>query len=69
MVLLFLFFGIDSLSLGLKSNSILFLNEKRDTHKVVGWTIPPHQQGFFCDWEDALKRKKIPIDFGLKLKE
>jgi hypothetical protein len=60
---------MDSLTLGQKSNSILFRNENRDTLQTLSWKIPPHQQGFFCDWEDALKRKKVPIDFGLKLKE
>jgi len=60
---------MDSLTLGQKSNSILLRTEKREDQQAVRWTMPAHQQGFFCDWEDALKRKKIPIDFGLKLKE
>lgn len=29
-------------------------------------SIPCLQQGFFCVWEDRLKAKKIPVDFGLK---
>jgi hypothetical protein len=30
--------------------------------------IPPPTQGFFCNFEDQIQRKKVPIDFGLKLK-
>lgn len=29
-------------------------------------SIPCLQQGFFCIWEDKLKAKRIPLDFGLK---
>ncbi len=27
--------------------------------------IPKHKQGFFCNFEDQLNRKKIPLDFSL----
>ncbi len=30
--------------------------------------IPPPTQGFFCNFEDQIQRKKVPLDFGLKLK-
>lgn len=30
--------------------------------------IPSPTQGFFCNFEDQIQRKKVPIDFGLKLK-
>lgn len=30
--------------------------------------IPQPIQGFFCNFEYQIQRKKVPLDFGLKLK-
>ena len=58
----------DSLPHG--QQSVLFIKEKNipaPTNQLL-LIIPPPTQGFFCNFEDQIQRKKVPIDFGLKLK-
>jgi len=31
----------------------------------VQFKTPQYKQGFFCNFEDQLNRKKVPIDFSL----
>lgn len=50
--------------------SVLFMKENiiPTPSKQLLLIIPPPTQGFFCNFEDQIQRKKVPIDFGLKLK-
>jgi hypothetical protein len=50
--------------------SVLFVKEKpipAPSNQLL-LIIPPPTQGFFCNFEDQIQRKKVPVDFGLKLK-
>jgi hypothetical protein len=51
--------------------SVLFIKRKNYSNTLSNQLlliIPPPTQGFFCNFEDQIQRKKVPIDFGLKLK-
>lgn len=72
LISIFLFFSIaliraqDSTSLSknkiLSSQSILLVKTKSDSTQFI---TPKFRQGFFCNFEDQLNRKKIPVDFSL----
>ncbi|MFN8295271.1 MAG: hypothetical protein U0T69_03700 [Chitinophagales bacterium] len=59
-------FGQDTLSVK-KLNTQSFLLVKTDKIKQdsTSFKTPKHKQGIFCDFEDKLNRKKVPIDFSL----
>lgn len=49
----------------LNTQSILLIktnNLKTDSNQ---FKTPKYKQGFFCNFEDQLNRKKVPIDFSL----
>ncbi len=49
-------------------SSLILLKEipKQTTHSTPGsMTLPKHIQGKFCDFEDQIQRKKIPLNFSL----
>lgn len=49
----------------LNTQSILMVktdNAKQDSSQ---FKTPKYKQGIFCDFEDQLNRKKVPIDFSL----
>lgn len=44
--------------------SVVF--KKKSTEiSTINTRVMPVKQGFFCDFEDMLKRKKIPINLGV----
>lgn len=57
-------FGQDSLRLKhtLNTQSLLLLHPKNDS---TSFKTPKYKQGFFCNFEDQLNRKKVPLDFSL----
>ncbi len=50
--------------------SVMFIKKKNifTVSNQLLLIIPTTTQGFFCNFEDQIQRKKVPIDFGLKLK-
>lgn len=48
----------------LNAQSILFVNTDKQQDSTQ-FKIPKYRQGFFCNFEDQLNRKKVPIDFSL----
>ncbi|MDB5228696.1 MAG: hypothetical protein JWN78_2889 [Bacteroidota bacterium] len=69
-IILFFSFAIiraqDSIPLSknkiLSSQSILLVKTKADSTQFI---TPKFRQGFFCNFEDQLNRKKVPVDFSL----
>lgn len=50
----------------LNLNTINFLYTTTTTQKDSSTIkIPAYKQGFFCNFEDQLNRKKVPLDFSL----
>lgn len=68
-VLLKTMFPQDSLSLKkkevLSSQSILMVKVEKTKSDSTQFKTPKYKQGFFCNFEDNLNRKKVPIDFNL----
>jgi hypothetical protein len=46
----------------LSSQSILLVKTKADSTQ---FKTPKFKQGFFCNFEDRLNKRKVPIDFSL----
>ncbi len=58
----------DSLSVRpghLNAQSILFADTQKQKQDSAIFKTPVYRQGFFCNFEDQLNRKKVPIDFSL----
>ncbi len=58
----------DSLSVKNKvinTQSILLVNTSTQKQDSTQYKTPKYKQGFFCNFEDCLNRKKVPIDFSL----
>lgn len=49
----------------LNTQSILLVNPVGNKTDSTQFQIPKYRQGFFCNFEDQLNRKKVPIDFSL----
>mgnify|MGYP000973212943 CR=1 FL=1 len=49
----------------LNSQSILLVKTDNIKTDSTQFKIPKYKQGFFCNFEDQLNRKKVPIDFSL----
>ena len=49
----------------LSSQSILLVKTTPTKQDSTNFKIPKFKQGFFCNFEDQLNRKKVPIDFSL----
>jgi len=49
-----------------KQKSILFQEQKTIYQDSLHCFIPKVTQGFICNFEDRIQRKKIPLDFGLR---
>lgn len=68
-VLLNTLFPQDSLALKkkeiLSSQSILLVKVEKTKSDSTQFKTPKYKQGFFCNFEDNLNRKKVPIDFNL----
>ncbi len=51
-------------TLSTPNQSVVF--KKKSTEiSTINTRAVPVKQGFFCDFEDMLKRKKIPINLGV----
>ncbi len=61
--------GQDSLSVKingvLNTQSILMVKTDKVKQDSTQFKTPQFKQGFFCNFEDQLNRKKVPIDFSL----
>ncbi len=58
----------DSLSVKqktLNTQSILLAVTQKQKQDSATFKTPSFKQGFFCNFEDQLNRKKIPVDFSL----
>lgn len=58
----------DSLSvkqLPLNAQRILLADTQKQKQDSATFKTPSYKQGFFCNFEDQLNRKKVPIDFSL----
>jgi hypothetical protein len=49
----------------LNTQSFLLLESGQAKSDSVQFKTPQYKQGFFCNFEDQLNRKKVPIDFSL----
>lgn len=49
----------------LNTQSILFVKTDKLKSDSTQFKTPKYKQGFFCNFEDQLNRKKVPIDFSL----
>lgn len=49
----------------LNTQSILLVNTDKIKSDSTTFKTPKYKQGFFCNFEDQLNRKKVPIDFSL----
>lgn len=49
----------------LNTQSILLVNTENNKQDSTQFKTPKYKQGFFCNFEDQLNRKKVPIDFSL----
>lgn len=49
----------------LNTQSILAIKSENIKQDSTQFKTPKYKQGFFCDFEDQLNRKKVPIDFSL----
>lgn len=49
----------------LNTQSLLLLKTNKIKSDTIKFVTPKHVQGFFCNFEDQLNRKKVPIDFSL----
>lgn len=60
----------DSISVKIKkeilsAQSILLVKTNAAKQDSTNFKTPKYKQGFFCNFEDNLNRKKVPIDFSL----
>jgi hypothetical protein len=50
-------------NLNIKSMSFVnYYSIKKDT---IAFKMPKYKQGKFCDFEDKIQRKKVPLNFNL----
>jgi hypothetical protein len=49
----------------ISAQSILLVKTTPTKQDSINFKTPKYKQGFFCDFEDQLNRKKVPIDFSL----
>ena len=49
----------------LSSQSILLVKVEKTKSDSTQFKTPKYKQGFFCNFEDNLNKKKVPIDFSL----
>lgn len=49
----------------LSSQSILMVKVAKTKSDSTQFKTPKYKQGFFCNFEDNLNKKKVPIDFSL----
>lgn len=49
----------------LNTQSILLVQTQSSRQDSATFKTPRYRQGFFCDFEDKLNRKKVPVDFSL----
>ena len=49
----------------LNTQSLLLLKTDGTKQDSTQFQLPKFKQGFFCNFEDQLNRKKVPIDFSL----
>ena len=49
----------------LNTQSILSINTNNLKSDSTQFKTPKYRQGFFCNFEDQLNRKRVPIDFSL----
>lgn len=49
----------------INTQSMLFVNTDKQQQDSTQFKVPKFKQGFFCNFEDQLNRKKVPIDFSL----
>ena len=49
----------------MNTQSMLLVKTAKPQTDSIKYTTPKHKQGFFCNFEDQLNRKKVPIDFSL----
>ncbi len=49
----------------LNTQSILLVKTENFKQDSTSFKTPKYRQGFFCNFEDQLNRKKVPIDFSL----
>lgn len=52
-------------NIGMNTQSMLLLKTAKTKSDSINFVTPKHKQGFFCNFEDQLNRKKVPIDFSL----
>ncbi len=49
----------------LSAQSILMVKTENTKADTTQYKMPKYKQGFFCNFEDQLNRKKVPVDFNL----
>lgn len=49
----------------ISTQSLLLLKETNNKSDSTQFKTPKYIQGFFCNFEDQLHRKKIPLNFSL----
>jgi len=49
----------------LSTQSFLLAKTNKNKSDSTQFVTPKYKQGFFCNFEDQLNRKKVPIDFSL----
>mgnify|MGYP000255199855 FL=1 len=49
----------------LSTQSMLLVKTVPTKQDSINFKTPKYKQGFFCNFEDQLNRKKVPIDFSL----
>ena len=49
----------------ISAQSILLVKTTQTKQDSINFKTPKYKQGFFCNFEDQLNRKKVPIDFSL----
>ncbi|MBP6660670.1 MAG: hypothetical protein KA174_08290, partial [Chitinophagales bacterium] len=49
----------------ISAQSILLVKTTPTKQDSINFKTPKYKQGFFCNFEDQLNRKKVPIDFSL----
>lgn len=49
----------------LNTQTLLSVNTESQPSDSSQFKTPKYKQGFFCDFEDQMNRKKVPIDFSL----
>jgi hypothetical protein len=49
----------------LNTQTLLSVKTENQPADSTQFKTPKYKQGFFCNFEDQLNRKKVPIDFSL----